>query len=222
MTSALTTALSAQARRVTPPQDVASLADLNPKTPDQVRRAILLLDDPYLRLLPDREPLLRTRSVDITWFDPYRTAGPPRLSPAESLAASACSSPVIVVGEARSAETFFLSDHTGLFTDFRVAVDRWIRPASAGNEILVSMVGGRARAAGQTSLSFRVNYFMETRQKYLMFLEWSDVAKAYLVKRQPQPIAGGKVIVSFDPRMTLEDEDSFLKQVSSAAALCRQ
>lgn len=217
---AMTSAPSAQARRVTPPQEAATLFDLKPKTVDQIVRAEFFLSDWNLRVWTDRRPLVATKSVCIDWiFCP--PAGVRLLTAAEALEAAVCRSPVVIVAEAMSSQTFLLADETGLFSDFGVVVHRWIRPASGDREIQVSMLGGRAVVSGSLRLSFEVNYFVETRQIYLMFLEWSEAAKAYLVKREPAPIAGGKIIVSFNPAMTLEDEDSFLKQLSSAAALCK-
>ena len=212
----VTAALGAQAGRVTPLQEVATLDDLRPKTSHQIVRAEMFkLDDATRQLLKGR--LLIDRQTALIRETLEGETG----SPQQILEAAVCRSPAVVVGQATSSQTFFTADEMGLFTDFSMSVDRWVRPAPGDREILVSMIGGRAVVAGTLRLAFQVNYFIETGQRYLMFLHWTEAAKAYFVDRQPVPVAGGKVIFELEPTLKLEDEDTFLKRLSSIAARCR-
>jgi hypothetical protein len=220
VTIAASPVLAAQARRVTPPQEVASLDDLRPKTPDQIARAEYFVLNDFWRQALKPQPLVEAKTF---FFDPYirQLVGDAPRTPAQALEHQVCRSSIVIVGQAVSSQAFLTKDGIALFTDFPVLVDRWIRPASGDREILVSMQGGRAIVGGSLKLDAFLHFFMETRQRYIMYLQWSDAARAYIHLRKPVPAAGGKVIHSEFPRLQLEDEEAYLKQLSSTAALCK-
>jgi hypothetical protein len=221
MMIAVGSALSAQARRVTPPQEVPSLDELRPKTPEQIARAEFFVISEFWREVLGPKPLVEARTFVLA---PIFHPGPPRppRTPEQVLEDQICRSTVVIVGQAMSSEAFLTKDGIALFTDFPVRVNRWVRGQSDDRDILVTMPGGRAVVGGSLALSASFDYFMETQQSYVMYLRWSERVRAYLHVARPVPAAGGKVIhaESVFPSLQIEDEELYLARLSSAAMQC--
>lgn len=211
--AAMSGVLSAQARRVTPPQEVATLDELRAKTPDQIARSMMWTDI--------GAPLIESQRIFVSSFpvldDPHPLLPPP-LDEMFRWGRDICRSAAVVIGRPVFARTLLTRQETLLFTDFQIAIDRWIRPAVGDNQIMVSMGGGRARVAGKTLLEVDTGRFLEVGQVYALFLRWSAQGKTHLINRRgPMPVAGGMVIVN-DGR--LRDQAAFFKSVSDLADQC--
>lgn len=216
---AVASMLSAQARRVTPPQEVGSVDDLRPRTSDQLARAEFFAISEFWRKTLDPKPLVAARSFILA---PFVRATPQGRSPEQMFEDQVCESTIVIVGQAVASQAFLTTDQIALFTDFPVRVEQWVRGQSDDRDILITMPGGRAVVDGSLTLTASFEYFMETFQRYVMQLRWSERLNAYLHVARPIPAAGGKVVLaeSVFPSLQLEAEDRYLARLSGAAMQC--
>ena len=97
-------------------------------------------------------------------------APPPPETDADRLKALACRSDIVIVGHAEAQRTLLTKSENFFFTDFEVAVERWIRPASSvARTVSASLLGGEVELAGRR-LSATFDGLPKLHQPYVFFL----------------------------------------------------
>jgi len=193
---------STTAPRETHVRSVKTMADLRARTDDEKVRAVYF----------DRYGSFRLKPGDSRAILPGTP--PPPLPPGASLPTFeqflqrlACSGERIVLGRAEERAVHLNQRETFLFTDYDVAVERWLRPDDphGAPSLNLSVSGGRVTIGGRPTSAVDGKPFERTR-RYIFFLQRIP-GSTYLTPTRPS-LADGERWSSAIPDVSLIPETS--------------
>jgi hypothetical protein len=110
-----------------------------------------------------------------------------------ALREAVCESQAIALGMATSSKVLLNKGETFLFTDWRFAVEKWIRPASGPSELTVSHMGGRVRVGSELFEATRGPVLVANR-RYIVFAGEVPGKNGYFLADEPIAVLGDRVV----------------------------
>jgi len=210
-------------------QRVTHVSELRARTSAERARAEFfdMLFSPFSVLEHEHVGIFPERGLTITLppqpppppGEPAPPPSPPETD-ADRISALACRSEIIIVGHPESQRALLNKSETFLFTDFEVAVERWIRPAgTVARTVSVSLAGGQVEVAGRL-LTATYDPLPKLRQPYVFSLRKlpdsaGNVATEVPFKIEPASLDVVGPILSKPIRL-----DGFLQELERAVQRC--
>jgi hypothetical protein len=102
-----------------------------------------------------------------------------------------CSSEAVLLGHPNGERVLLNRDETFLFTDYVIAVEKWIRPARRLESILesitLSAIGGEVELPGRTLRAIAVPRLMP-RHPYILFMRRLEGTNGFAYQSAPRPV----------------------------------
>lgn len=137
-----------------------------------------------------------------------------------------CSRDAVLVGNVTSSRTLLNGDGTFLFTDYDIAVERWLYPhTNAAVTISIAVAGGIVRVAGQrvTAIGGRS---LDLSEGYLFFLVAIPESSSFTPRGRPIRVHDGKPsevhesVLPIELRGNAVSLASFVDALAVAGASC--
>ena len=202
-------------------EEVRSLDDIRPRTLDERTRA-----KHFRYESPNKVSAYESRIVSLGPVDVGLTAPPPpRVSttppdPLERWRKKVCISPAVILGQPISTKTFLNEQETFLYTNYEIAIERWIRPTSNSALIVASKLGGAVRVNGKL-LSYSTGFAIETGKLYILFLRQIPNTKFFEIGEALTREIGNKNSIPSASDASQPVDDSFIKQLVTLAEQCK-